>query len=193
MRILGGILIAGAAACAPVAPPSPDRSAQTLALTKAGTEDLWAMQATTSDSLRLLMVEAELGARGQYESGDRRLGSRTRSTIGLQEYARQGAGVGAGSGVDDRNCVDFASAASAQRFFLSAGGPGRDPHDLDRDGDGNACDWGVKLSEASRPRLTRVAAPAVRRPVYISSQCHVGPRGGTYTLTASGAKNYDGC
>jgi hypothetical protein len=23
--------------------------------------------------------------------------------------------------------------------------------------------------------------------------CHVGPRGGTYTITASGRKNYSGC
>jgi len=26
-----------------------------------------------------------------------------------------------------------------------------------------------------------------------TSGCHVGPRGGTYTLTASGRKNYAGC
>ena len=26
-----------------------------------------------------------------------------------------------------------------------------------------------------------------------SSTCHVGPRGGTYTITASGRKNYSGC
>lgn len=26
-----------------------------------------------------------------------------------------------------------------------------------------------------------------------SDQCFVGPRGGTYTITASGNKNYDGC
>ena len=25
------------------------------------------------------------------------------------------------------------------------------------------------------------------------STCHVGPRGGTYTITASGRKNYSGC
>lgn len=33
---------------------------------------------------------------------------------------------------------------------------------------------------------------ATARPVG-SRTCHVGPRGGTYTLTASGRKNYGGC
>ncbi|NUZ06733.1 YHYH domain-containing protein [Piscinibacter koreensis] len=30
-------------------------------------------------------------------------------------------------------------------------------------------------------------------PVLLSPTCHVGPRGGTYTITASGRKNYSGC
>ena len=39
----------------------------------------------------------------------------------------------------DRNCGDFATWRQAQDFFLSEGGPGHDPHGLDRDGDGVAC------------------------------------------------------
>lgn len=39
----------------------------------------------------------------------------------------------------DMNCDDFASAWEAQQFY-EANGP-RDPHDLDRDGDGRACEW----------------------------------------------------
>ena len=38
----------------------------------------------------------------------------------------------------DRDCGDFASQAAAQHFFLDAG-PG-DPHALDYDGDGVACE-----------------------------------------------------
>ncbi|WP_217895889.1 excalibur calcium-binding domain-containing protein [Marininema halotolerans] len=38
----------------------------------------------------------------------------------------------------DRDCSDFSTQAEAQAFFIAAG-PG-DPHDLDRDGDGIACD-----------------------------------------------------
>ncbi len=41
----------------------------------------------------------------------------------------------------DRDCGDFSSAQAAQDFYLAAGGPANDPHDLDRDNDGNACDW----------------------------------------------------
>jgi hypothetical protein len=42
------------------------------------------------------------------------------------------------SGAADRDCGDFSSHAEAQAFFESAG-PG-DPHGLDRDGDGEACE-----------------------------------------------------
>ncbi|WP_368733486.1 excalibur calcium-binding domain-containing protein [Amaricoccus solimangrovi] len=77
--------------------------------------------------------------------------------------------------------------ASAQRFFLSAGGPSFDPHGLDRDGDGNACEWGTK------PREIHAARTPVQVARRVESRCYVGPRGGTYTITASGYKDYDGC
>lgn len=37
------------------------------------------------------------------------------------------------------SCGDFGSWAEAQAVFLAAGGPSRDPHELDPDGDGQAC------------------------------------------------------
>ncbi len=40
----------------------------------------------------------------------------------------------------DRNCADFGSWEEAQNFFLTAGGPGEDPHGLDSNGDGTACE-----------------------------------------------------
>ena len=40
----------------------------------------------------------------------------------------------------DRDCPDFGSQAEAQRFFLENGGPASDPHKLDRDHDGIACE-----------------------------------------------------
>lgn len=195
MRIIfTGLLLGAVTACAPASPPPPDQAPLVLAFANNDTDELWTIQATTTDPLRLMLAEAELGARGQFESGDRYLGSRTRSSVGSSRYARAQAGSST-SAVNDRDCADFVSAASAQRFFLSAGGPTHDPHGLDRDGDGNACEWGVKISEVSRTRIRPVAvtAPAVRRPAYIPSRCYVGPRGGTYTITASGNKNYDGC
>lgn len=40
----------------------------------------------------------------------------------------------------DRDCGDFATHAEAQRFFIAAGGPNSDPHRLDNDNDGIACE-----------------------------------------------------
>ena len=39
----------------------------------------------------------------------------------------------------DRNCSDFATWSEAQEFYERQGGPESDPHKLDRDGDGIAC------------------------------------------------------
>ena len=40
----------------------------------------------------------------------------------------------------DRNCRDFLSWWDAQNFYLAAGGPDEDPHRLDHNGDGIACE-----------------------------------------------------
>lgn len=40
----------------------------------------------------------------------------------------------------DRDCSDFSSQRAAQIFFLKHGGPQRDPHRLDGDDDGVACE-----------------------------------------------------
>lgn len=40
----------------------------------------------------------------------------------------------------DRDCGDFPTHASAQAFYVAAGGPASDPHRLDRDNDGIACE-----------------------------------------------------
>ncbi len=40
----------------------------------------------------------------------------------------------------DRDCGDFSTHAEAQAFFEAAGGPDRDPHKLDGDRDGIACE-----------------------------------------------------
>lgn len=40
----------------------------------------------------------------------------------------------------DRDCADFSNQAEAQQFYESQGGPGSDPHRLDGDNDGVACE-----------------------------------------------------
>ena len=49
-------------------------------------------------------------------------------------------GSSGSAAASDRDCSDFANQRDAQNFFLAHGGPGRDPHHLDSDGDGIACE-----------------------------------------------------
>lgn len=42
--------------------------------------------------------------------------------------------------VADRDCGDFRTQQQAQTFYVQQGGPRRDPHRLDADNDGRACD-----------------------------------------------------
>ena len=44
------------------------------------------------------------------------------------------------TGGADKDCTDFSTHAQAQAFFMANGGPSSDPHNLDRDGDGIACE-----------------------------------------------------
>ena len=68
----------------------------------------------------------------------------------------------------DRDCADFANQRAAQEYFVSRGGPGRDPDHLDSDGDGTACETlpcpckagagggGGRRGERIRARITHV-------------------------------------
>lgn len=180
-KISLSILCLTLAACA-ATPTSTSNSATYSAMT---TSALWATQAQTQSPLELAFVEAELGARGETVSGQDYLGKRTASALGRQLYSRTG---GAGGGQD---CSDFSSTGEAQRFFLANGGPLSDPSNLDGDGDGLACEWGIGISAIAKRNAPR-PAPVVRR-YSSSSQCYTGPRGGTYTITSGGSKNYGGC
>jgi hypothetical protein len=69
--------------------------------------------------------------------------------------------------VVDRDCGDFSSQRAAQIFFLKQGGPNSDPHRLDSDGDGVACEtnpapyyYGTSLPDEPKPepKPTKVAS-----------------------------------
>lgn len=64
------------------------------------------------------------------------LGPIPESATYVDSSAISGFGVGSG----DQNCSDFASQEEAQTFYESAGGPDNDPHQLDFDSDGVACE-----------------------------------------------------
>ena len=204
-RWIGAVaLTAALAACGGGEPPT--KRAPSYA--GVSTPVLWSVQRTTASQDTLARVEAELGARGETASGGAYLGQRTAEFYGSRLYPRRG------SGGADRNCADFRTAAAAQRFFLAAGGPSVDAHGLDRDGDGLACEWGAALVSSRRSALSGRAATMPRQAVPVpaaavpatpvraapvgarsggAATCHTGPRGGTYTITASGNRNYDGC
>lgn len=148
------------------------------------TTGLW-MEHLDAQQPALGIIESELGRRGQTSFGTDYLGRRTSAALGKSLYARTDV---SGSGKD---CSDFSSAASAQQYFLSNGGPINDPSGLDRDGDGMACEWGTQLKQ-NAARYSAALRPTTSRRSY-SGGCYTGPRGGTYTITASGRKNYGGC
>ncbi|MEM6466220.1 MAG: excalibur calcium-binding domain-containing protein [Pseudomonadota bacterium] len=144
------------------------------------TLDLWAQHQRTTDFRVQTAIEAELALRGEARSGSTYLGASTSSFVGVTRYTRTT------SAVTDKDCNSFETSADAQKFFVSEGGPAQDPHGLDRDGDGFACEWGTRTRRAARDL-------APRPPSATPSRCYVGPRGGTYTLTRSGRRDYSGC
>src|SRR5690606_23835075 len=66
------------------------------------------------------------------------------AVLGLLATLLTAVGIGASTtpahAFVDRDCSDFNTQRAAQLFFLDAGGPSRDPHRLDSDGDGIACE-----------------------------------------------------
>lgn len=49
-------------------------------------------------------------------------------------------GSSSGYSGGDKDCGDFATHTEAQAFFIAQGGPSSDPHRLDGDNDGSACE-----------------------------------------------------
>ena len=201
VRYLAQALVASTAliACAPV-------NVETSAISRARAEQfqaasvpsLCATYAAEGTSLEdRLRLEAELARRGVESCPTGEIGRQSAALYGTSRYAR--ASTGTATSDQDYDCSDFPSSASAQVFFLAAGGPTSDPYGLDRDGDGLACEWGPAARRlATRPivqaRQTFPARTAYTAPRRTSgSRCYTGPRGGTYTITASGNKNYSGC
>ena len=55
---------------------------------------------------------------------------------------------------------------------------------------GTAATSATESKSQATDATVRHAAPAIQP---LPPGCHVGPRGGTYTITKSGKKNYSGC
>lgn len=183
LTFIGVVFLAGCAATTPATiGPRVDQ---------ATTTQLWLEHRNPNLSpLQLAYVEAELVSRAETKFGTSYIGQRTASAFRKSLYARA---AQAKPSADLKNCSDFSTSWQAQRYFLDTGGPINDPNDLDRDGDGLACEWGTRVQSISRKATAPVRKATVRtRPSY-SRTCYTGPRGGRYTITASGRKNYNGC
>ena len=92
----------------------------------------------------------------------------------------------------DWDCEQFPFQEDAQSFFLRAGGPGSDPHNLDADGDGIACEslpsrgGGVSAGGPRTPRTPR--APRVSEDGSSDVTPTAGqPRGGSLPKTGGPA------
>ena len=55
----------------------------------------------------------------------------------------------------DMDCEDFSTWTDAQAFYESAGGPSDDPHHLDRDGEGIACEAMAPVPSSTVPDFDR--------------------------------------
>lgn len=170
-------------ACAAPSVPSLLSSVQ-----QTSTQALWLDYRTNQSPIALTLIETELVLRGDTSFAGSYVGQRTSSAFGKRLYDRQTAT----NLNDDRDCSDFSSSAAAQRYFIQAGGPISDPNDLDRDGDGLACEWGAQIRQIAQ-RAIRPTVPVQRPRRVVRTRCYTGPRGGTYTITASGSRNYNGC
>ena len=68
----------------------------------------------------------------------------------------------------DKDCADFATQRAAQIFFLKHGGPRRDPHRLDGDDDGVACEDNPCPCYRKKRLPRRSRGDFVVRDVYVS-------------------------
>ncbi|WP_432449480.1 hypothetical protein [Aliiroseovarius marinus] len=71
----------------------------------------------------------------------------TTNAVGQSIYTRSSL---SGAKRAARNCARYSSADFAQIAFLEAGGPKRDKHGIDPDGDGFACGWNPAPFRAAR-------------------------------------------
>ena len=71
----------------------------------------------------------------------------------------------------DRNCSDFDTWSEAQAFYKSEGGPDSDPHGLDRNNDGIACESLPGSPERPSPTPTPAPQPAQDEPEEPDRNC----------------------
>jgi hypothetical protein len=110
--------------------------------------------AQVSDAAALIPDGAEYGVRRYHRRATSQPGSLT-SQPGT-------------SSPDLFDCSDLAISSEAHRTFLAAGGPSTDPYDLDRDGDGFACEYDPRQEYRAPKQYHAPKQPTTVR----GSNCH---------------------
>ena len=99
----------------------------------------------------------------------------------------------------DRNCGDFDTYEEALAFFLAAGGPSDDPHNLDTNGDGQPCESlpggpSAKESPAPLDKATPLHPPMVLGSAVTGADCTaVGPPQTALPAASVGTPNEPDC
>ncbi len=111
----------------------------------------------------LLATATDLGPPGRddtYGWGRLNCGAAVRQAAGIAAEAPSPTATG------DRNCSDFATWAEAQAFFIAQGGPALDPHGLDTNHNGIACESlpGAPGNTATATALAQLTPTATRSP-----------------------------
>ncbi|HST05696.1 MAG TPA: thermonuclease family protein [Chloroflexia bacterium] len=134
---------------------SPTESAPGTMLDEQLVADGYAQVSTFPPDVKYVdrLVEAERTAKaakrglwGACERFGAPLAAPTATNVALPPTTVRGGGLGQNGDLPydpfgpDRDCSDFATHDEAQRFFIAAGGPAKDPHRLDADHDGIACE-----------------------------------------------------
>lgn len=89
------------------------------------------------DQFRAADQEAREEKRGLWAA----CGSDSGSSVQSQSLQNSTSNMGSKAQIEeDKDCGDFKTHDEAQAFFISQGGPSQDPHKLDQDKDGNACE-----------------------------------------------------
>ena len=81
---------------------------------------------------------------------------------GIACQSLPGSPIGAIEAIYDRNCSDFDTWGEAQEFYEAEGGPSSDPHRLDKDGDGIACQSLKDAAESSIAKSTGSSRSSAR-------------------------------
>ena len=100
-----------------------------------------------------------------------------------------------------KTCADFAAQPDAQDYFVESGGPDEDPHGLDTDHNGRACDeptpaplsGAVSSPAPAAAQVVPTPTPGPPKEMHSSSGAVEGHSGGSSSNSSCESSNADNC